>query len=830
MTYEEGYKRIWSVFNSFRAALPIERIGIVLLYLITLYNNRRIREGIGDTTDGSLTTQKILSAVLKAAPADESGAVRRFQKIHDVVAREIERDHVNSRDLGEVYRIISSIDDEWYDKYISRLFDDVLYRFVENTRKGYGEFIQPEEVTKLAVAISGYEGYGSVYNPYAGAASYAVEMNAAYRFSSDEINDTAWSIGTMRLMAHGIDPNILEGRDSYADWRGVSQFNQNRERFDFIISTPPFSMKTPARSMGSDPFRTFRRVEDDFLYRGAMSLNPGGTLVGVFAPGVVFREGPAEKGLRRELVDRGLVSKVILLPDNIFYDCGIPSVIIQLKNAESSGKITMMDASSFFEKKGRRKILSVDRILEALSEETPEYVKEVTIEEVANNSYSLFPPKYFIEEETAPDGFVSLRVSDIISASNSSAKYEVGAQGRMLNLADLAEEPFSDVLDAESLAQSELRPGLSKVTEPFIAVSKTAALRPTLVNASEQTPVFFGSSLSAFTFLNKSVYVPLFLYEWRRRSETLPRVGTTFMGTSITDALGLTLNLPGSYEEQQAMYNRLEQQFKLAKARELGLEELIVSQKKDYINTLRSRKHDLDNCLGAAKNDFSALSKCIKRTAIRIGDSERVLANIPLAEGLSITVGDQLEKIKTLLDRMSVQIKHFTDEDVFGEAEKVDLNAKLNAIQAHGNYCIEHETDLSDMPHESGSILNPDAYAKINASDLDRVIDNIIRNAEKHGFKDPNFRYTMKIMLSYDYNDKMYVIEFMNNGMPMPKGMDTNRYGIDGERGTDSDGLGKGGSIVKGIVEHFGGKYEVYNEPESLFPVGILIKLPKYEG
>ena len=63
----------------------------------------------------------------------------------------------------------------------------------------------------------------------------------------------------------------------------------------------------------------------------------------------------------------------------------------------------------------------------------------------------------------------------------------------------------------------------------------------------------------------------------------------------------------------------------------------------------------------------------------------------------------------------------------------------------------------------------------------------------------------------------------------MPKGMDTIRYGIDGERGKDSDGQGKGGSIVKDFVEHFGGKYEVYNNPEDLFPVGILIKLPIYE-
>ena len=178
---------------------------------------------------------------------------------------------------------------------------------------------------------------------------------------------------------------------------------------------------------------------------------------------------------------------------------------------------------------------------------------------------------------------------------------------------------------------------------------------------------------------------------------------------------------------------------------------------------------------------------------------------------------------------MSVQIKHFTDENVYGEVEKVDLIAKLHAIQAHGNYVVKYETDLTYMPHDGGSILEPVAFVRFNSSDLDRVIDNIVRNAEKHGFKDPDFKYTLKVLLSYDYTDKMYVVEFQNNGLPMPKGMDSLRYGIDGERGKDSDGQGKGGSIVKEFVEHFGGKYEVYNEPDALFPVGILIKLPIYE-
>lgn len=840
MTYEEGYKKFWSVFNALRGAFDMNEYSIIVLYLITLHNNKGFRESLGHT-DEPLTPERLSGAVCGAVQYDETGRSRVLLEILDILASELNTSRTQGMVSGygsfgllsyrpnalvDAYSIISSIDDAWYGEYLPRLFDDILFAVADNSSKRAGEFIQPVEVTKLVTALSGYEGYGSIYNPYAGSGSYAIEMHPTDNFFGEEISRTAWAIAVMRMMTHGLDSNAIRHGDSIEEWQGVDNFNVDGKRFDYIVSTPPFSMIIRHSSQeGVDPFRSFRRAEDDFLYRGSLSLKPNGTLVGVFPTGVTFRETSSEKELRRELVEKGLVSKVILLPDNLFYGCGIPSVIIQLKNAESDGAITMMDASTFFKKARRRNILCVDELLNALYNEDERYVKKVSIDDVRGKSYSLVPQQYLMDDEAAPEGYVSYKVSDIVRSVKVASISPNETRGHILNPADLSKAPFASVVESYTLNQGELKSGFSKMSEQFIAVAKVGAIRPTLIQATENSPVFFSSSIAAFRLEGEQVFLPLFLYEWRRRSEALPEIGDTIRRTSIKDALNLILHFPRTLEEQQSMYARLENQDKLARARELGLEEVIASQKRDYINMLRSRKHDLDNCLGAAKNDFSALSKSLKRMRMEDGN----LVNTPLTEGLDITVGEQLEKIKQLLDKMSAQIKHFTDENVFGDVEKVNLIAKLNAIRAHGNYVVEHEIDLSNMPRSGGRILQPEAFVKFNSSDLDRVIDNIIRNAEKHGFKDPDFKYTLKVSLSYDNIDKMYAVELQNNGVPMPKGMDTLRYGIDGERGKDSDGQGKGGSIVKSIVEHFGGKYEVFNEPNDLFPVGILIKLPKYE-
>jgi signal transduction histidine kinase len=96
-------------------------------------------------------------------------------------------------------------------------------------------------------------------------------------------------------------------------------------------------------------------------------------------------------------------------------------------------------------------------------------------------------------------------------------------------------------------------------------------------------------------------------------------------------------------------------------------------------------------------------------------------------------------------------------------------------------------------------------------NDLQRVVSNILSNAQIHGFVDPNrMDYEVNIRLEFNAEKGMYQIDFRNNGKPIPEGLNKMRYGIKGEKAGQTAGTGLGGSIVKSIVKHYKGDYDVF--------------------
>ena len=108
-------------------------------------------------------------------------------------------------------------------------------------------------------------------------------------------------------------------------------------------------------------------------------------------------------------------------------------------------------------------------------------------------------------------------------------------------------------------------------------------------------------------------------------------------------------------------------------------------------------------------------------------------------------------------------------------------------------------------------VLQAPANVMIAKNDLLRLISNIITNAKTHGFTDTSRKdYKIEIFLGYDEQRKMFKIDFRNNGIPLPKGMNKLRFGIKGEKAGKSAGTGIGGSVVKSIVDHYKGDYDIF--------------------
>ena len=267
------------------------------------------------------------------------------------------------------------------------------------------------------------------------------------------------------------------------------------------------------------------------------------------------------------------------------------------------------------------------------------------------------------------------------------------------------------------------------------------------------------------------------------------------------------------------------------------MEDRLNEKKAEYINEVRMRKHDM-------------------RPHLRqMASSERLmlhyLDNINDIEDLKKLLKKQISTSHNALQSLSELVEHLSNEERFGEPECVNLNDYFHNIEKNSevNFTIkvscekalaqrkkeieelkeknkkENVPSMQDMDEKTITECSLDVY--IAPVDLDRIVNNIIENARRHGGLSDGRKsdYYISINVKIDYQRDMYQIDFSNNGKPLPKGMTKERYGLKGEKAGPNAGTGSGGYIVKSIVEHYGGDFDLFSTDGI---TTIRIYLPKY--
>ena len=157
------------------------------------------------------------------------------------------------------------------------------------------------------------------------------------------------------------------------------------------------------------------------------------------------------------------------------------------------------------------------------------------------------------------------------------------------------------------------------------------------------------------------------------------------------------------------------------------------------------------------------------------------------------------------------------EEDMKQQAELDAINdqmikedIKLQA-EAEVPLTVSSVIGLDNGIPSNANMYMPPIYVAPN--DFQRLVNNILNNAKRHGFTNPNKKdYVVQINASIDAESGMYQIDFRNNGDPLPEGMNKMRYGIKGEKAGKTAGTGLGGNYVKSFVEYYGGDYDIFME------------------
>ncbi len=227
--------------------------------------------------------------------------------------------------------------------------------------------------------------------------------------------------------------------------------------------------------------------------------------------------------------------------------------------------------------------------------------------------------------------------------------------------------------------------------------------------------------------------------------------------------------------------------------------ETLSNQKTEYVNEVRMRKHDM-------RPHLRQLASC-----------ERLMRHY-LDEGSLEKLASQLDNLHEAVRQLNELLDHLSDEEKFGPAERVDLDAYCRELikLPHDGFKMTYNCDHNAMASLGIRSVN----TLINKHDLNRMVQNVIQNAKTHGFTDESrtdYEISVRLSVEEDFGDDRYRcrLKFVNNGNLLPNGLNKERYGLKGEKAGITGGTGCGGNIVKNISQHFGGGYDVYNSGDG---------------
>lgn len=267
----------------------------------------------------------------------------------------------------------------------------------------------------------------------------------------------------------------------------------------------------------------------------------------------------------------------------------------------------------------------------------------------------------------------------------------------------------------------------------------------------------------------------------------------------------------------------------------LSSQEQLTREHENYTKAIRMRKHALTQSLSSIEAMFYALNEFrIRQNGILVNDA--VISRVK-----GTTVSEAFVFISKKLENMMPALEHIAAVDYsFDKPEWIDpelfieefikrnengwLDFKPIMTWGHGhNQVAEDFKDPSsgDIILPKGSSICQFLFPK---DALERVFNNIISNAESHGFEIKT-RNDYQLRFSWHTDGIVLVIEIDNNGSPISNDIDAAsllKYGVSTSLHHDGHN-GIGCNEIDDIMQRYDGKVEIISSPEDEFPVKYIL-------
>jgi len=159
---------------------------------------------------------------------------------------------------AEEFRMLSVITDEFTPEYIKANFAWMFNKVISFSHKktvnvSRTDFL-PHEVSEFMTSVSSVRNYKTIFNPFAGLASFSAHINSDALYIGQELNKQSWALGKLKLMGENI-AHEFRNENSVDFWpftdsvnlkdpkrvgpRYRDKLNTINNQFQFIIGAPP---------------------------------------------------------------------------------------------------------------------------------------------------------------------------------------------------------------------------------------------------------------------------------------------------------------------------------------------------------------------------------------------------------------------------------------------------------------------------------------------------------------------------------------------------------------------------------------------------------------
>jgi len=397
-------------------------------HFISVLFGRQNESDFAKLFEDTLVDIAITNNDIFSVKTDGGAKVVLFERITQYISDPSKRDDFARAIINKLVGVsFEHIFTQKFDFYAT-IFEYLIKDYNTNSGGKYAEYFTPHAVAKImaAILVNSPVQDVTVYDPSAG--SGTLLMNIAHAIGEDKCTIYSQDIsqkssGLLRLnlilnnLVHSIQ-NIIQGNTILHPYH--KDDNGKLEKFDFIVSNPPFKLDFSDFRDDLDSKENHERffagipnvpaaAKDKmaiyllFIQHIMFSLSKNGKAAVVVPTGFITAQSGIDKKIRERLVESKMLAGVVSMPSNIFATTGT-NVSILFMDKNNREDVVLIDASNLGETvkegKNQKTVLTAEeeqKIIDTFNNKQAidDFSVVVKYDEIKEKNYSLSAGQYF---------------------------------------------------------------------------------------------------------------------------------------------------------------------------------------------------------------------------------------------------------------------------------------------------------------------------------------------------------------------------------------------------------------------------------------------------